>query len=78
MGAAKSTADSKRHRAREAILVTIEETPGLSQTALVDIVRESAEVGKGLVLSVLKQLVKEGKVDEQRAERKNTLAYYPG
>jgi RecA-family ATPase len=75
LGAAESVADGERQQAREAILEILEEKPGLSQTALMSAAREETDMGKGIVLFALKQLVKEGKVSKSQGERKHWFSY---
>lgn len=67
LGIAETEADSDRRQAREAILEVLEEAPGLSQRKLVSEVREITNLGKGIVIFAVKQLVKENRVD--RGER---------
>lgn len=62
LGVAETEADSDRRQAREAILEVLGETPGLSQRKLVSEVREITDLGKGIVIFAVKQLVKEGQV----------------
>lgn len=70
LGAPESEADGTRRQAREAILEALEETPGLSQRALIDAVKENTDLGKGIVLFALKQLVKENKVEKGEGKGK--------
>jgi len=70
LGVAETEADGDKRQAREAILEVLEETPGLSQRALVSEVRESTDLGKGIALFALKQLVKESKVIKGEREGK--------
>jgi len=73
LGRPDSQADNRTERARQAILDNLED--GMTQTAIVDMVKLRAEVGRNSALSVLRQLVREGKLETGEGAR-NAITYH--